>query len=71
MDAIVGYLDRILDALPEQIVVIENDGRILYVNSSWQNFGRDNHGAETNWLRLIISMSVIKPCSPAIPWRMR
>lgn len=52
MDAIVGYLDRILDALPEQIVVIENDGRILYVNSSWQNFGRDNHGAETNWLKV-------------------
>lgn len=52
MDGGVAYLERILDALPEQIVVIENDGRIIYVNSSWKSFGSQNNGRDINWLQI-------------------
>lgn len=40
----------VLDALGQQICVINNNGDIVYVNNAWVNFGLENFGTATDWL---------------------
>lgn len=36
------FLAALVDALEEQVSVIDEDGRIIYVNAAWQRFGEEN-----------------------------
>jgi len=36
------FLKLVLDTIPEHIVVIDNEGNILFVNRSWSSFGKNN-----------------------------
>ncbi|EON93604.1 diguanylate cyclase [Marinobacter lipolyticus SM19] len=46
-----GFFKSILDSITEHIVVIDNQGRILFVNKSWEIFGQDNGCVINNdWL---------------------
>lgn len=50
---------RVLNSLAEQIAVIDNQGKIVYTNTSWADFGRNNGlpeggpGPETNYLHVL------------------
>ena len=39
------WLQQVLDAMTEQIAVLDRNGTILMVNEAWQRFGRDNSNA--------------------------
>jgi diguanylate cyclase (GGDEF)-like protein/PAS domain S-box-containing protein len=44
------FLKQVLDAITEQIVVIDDKGEILFVNRSWSSFGANNeYLVEGNW----------------------
>lgn len=45
------FLRRVLDAITEHIVVIDQQGTILFVNRSWTLFGRQNNCliVDSNW----------------------
>jgi PAS domain-containing protein len=49
------WLQQVLDAMPEQIAVLDRNGIILMVNEAWQRFGRENssstHGTPFGGLR--------------------
>jgi len=36
------FLKQVLDTTPDQVVVINDSGEIVFVNKSWQNFGEQN-----------------------------
>ena len=55
------HLDSILDALPEQVVVIDGSGVIKYVNQSWETFGLNNGGQSIDWL----GINYLKECDLA------
>jgi diguanylate cyclase (GGDEF)-like protein len=39
------WLQQVLDAMTEQIAVLDRNGTILMVNEAWQRFGRENSSA--------------------------
>ena len=45
------FLRRVLDAITEHIVVIDQQGSILFVNRSWTLFGKQNNCLiiDSNW----------------------
>jgi PAS domain-containing protein len=36
------FLKLVLDTMPEQVVVINKEGDIVFINKGWQNFGEEN-----------------------------
>lgn len=47
------FLKLVLDTIPEHIVVIDNEGNILFVNRSWSSFGQNNENlVEGDWTGL-------------------
>lgn len=45
-----SFLNSLVDTLPDHIAVINTSGEILFVNRSWQVFGRDNDMVrDTDW----------------------
>ncbi|MGB1090524.1 MAG: diguanylate cyclase [Oceanobacter sp.] len=55
-------LSNILDALPEQVVVLDEEGTIVYVNQSWIDFGLANQGEQVDWSGL----SYLGECQKAV-----
>ena len=37
-----AFFKLVLDTTPDQVVVINSKGDIVYINRSWQNFGEQN-----------------------------
>ncbi|WP_353848393.1 PAS domain-containing protein, partial [uncultured Pseudoalteromonas sp.] len=37
-----AFFKLVLDTTPDQVVVINSNGDIVYINRSWQNFGEQN-----------------------------
>lgn len=45
-----SFFESVLDALIEQLAVIDSEGSIVFVNQSWRKFGDDNNGiSEIEW----------------------
>ncbi len=45
-----SFFESVLDAIVEQLAVIDSTGKIVFVNQSWKRFGIENGGmTEFNW----------------------
>lgn len=56
------FLKSVLDTITEHIVVIDNDGDILFVNNSWRVFGQKNDCViNERWL----GINYLKQCDNA------
>jgi transcriptional regulator with PAS, ATPase and Fis domain len=54
------FLAAMIDTLTEHIVVIDRQGKILYVNKSWCHFAQENnHPNPADW----IGKSYLKACN--------
>jgi diguanylate cyclase (GGDEF)-like protein len=56
-----GFSKLILDSITEHIVVIEQDGSVLFSNKTWDEFGRNNGYAGKSWLE----SNYLKVCDDA------
>ena len=46
-----GFFEAVLDSLVEQLAVIDQNGKIVFVNQSWKSFGINNNGdTDINWI---------------------
>ncbi|MGX9418177.1 diguanylate cyclase [Vibrio sp. RC27] len=43
------FFESVLNSLPEQLAVIDGEGRIVFVNQSWINFSSLNGGGTIEW----------------------
>ena len=55
------FLKLILDSVTEHIVVIEQDGRIIFFNCAWNKFGQKNGYSAKDWLET----NYLKACDDA------
>jgi two-component system CheB/CheR fusion protein len=55
-------LQSIIDALPEHIAVIDNDGTIVLVNRAWKRFAKAN--GDPNCLSTSVGQNYLKTCEP-------
>lgn len=56
------FLQTVIDAIPDNIAVIDGEGVICFVNEAWRTFGHEN-GAEPN--KISIGSSYFKSCERA------
>jgi len=55
------FLKSVLNSVAENIVVIDDTGQILFVNSSWNQFAHENGCKNTDWL----SINYLETCHKA------
>ncbi|HEX5345169.1 MAG TPA: EAL domain-containing protein [Duganella sp.] len=64
-DACAGFYCAVLDALPEQIAVLDDDGVIVAVNSAWRKYGVDHLRAGVGEGELDLGVNYLEICRQA------